>query len=107
MEGEIASIFLAKESAFIIISIRSTDSIRRRNKPNIFSYQKINIAPSYTMSIKIGASSFMDELHSCESILPALNLLNDRAMCPKTLSIDAPYCIDAVTRHPKIRDQGH
>ena len=51
------------------------------------------------MSIKIGASSLMYELHSCESIFPALDLLNDRAMHPKALSMDAPYYIDAVTRH--------
>ena len=41
----------------------------------------------------------MDELHSCESILRVLDLLNYRAMRPKALSMDAPYYIDAVTRH--------
>ena len=60
------------------------------------------------MRIKNWSFFFMDELHSCESILPPLDVLNDRAMRPKTLSMDVSYCVDPVTRHPeKFGDHGH
>jgi len=53
------------------------------------------------MSIKIEASSLVDVFHSCESILPAPDLLDDGAVRSKPYSVDASYCIDAITSHTK------
>ena len=61
----------------------------------------MNIAPSYTMSIKIGVSSFVDVFHSCESILPTPDLPDDGVVRSKPYSVDASYCVDAITSHPE------